>query len=43
MDHLFVTSDLLEHLSSCETGDRNLVFDRSLSDHLPIIVDFELD
>ena len=43
MDHIFVTSDFLEHLSSCETGDRNLVFDRSLSVHLPIIADFELD
>ena len=42
MDHLFVSPDLASALSSCTVGDRDDVFGRSLSDHLPIIADFNL-
>ena len=39
MDHLYVTNDLFKNLKdSAKVGDR--VFERSLSDHLPIIADF---
>lgn len=40
IDHLFVTSDLLRVLTSCNVGDEERVFGGNLSDHLPIIADF---
>lgn len=44
IDHLFVSGSLKERLISCVTAEQARVFDRSLSDHLPIIAEFsELD
>lgn len=40
IDHLFISQSLLPQLIHCETGDQDLVFTQSLSDHLPIIADF---
>lgn len=40
MDHLFVTNDLYSTIQGCEVGNRSVVFNKSLSDHLPIIADF---
>jgi exonuclease III len=42
MDHLFVTAALSEKLLRCDVGLREVVFDRRLSDHLPIVADFRL-
>jgi exonuclease III len=41
MDHLFVSNPLYSTLKSCTTGDKSIVFGKSLSDHLPIIADFK--
>lgn len=41
LDHLFVSAALVEQLRTCTVGDRSRVFDNSLSDHLPIIAEFE--
>ena len=41
MDHLFVTERLISQIKNCVAGDQNIVFDK-LSDHLPIIADFNL-
>jgi exonuclease III len=43
MDHLFVTSALSESLIGCDVGLPEVVFDRHLSDHLPIVADFSLE
>ena len=40
IDHLFVTSNIYKNLSNCVVGNQNLIFNDSLSDHLPIIGDF---
>jgi exonuclease III len=40
MDHVFVTKVLADKLITCITGDRDIVFGKRLSDHLPIIADF---
>jgi exonuclease III len=40
MDHLFVTNDLYSKLDKCTVGDQSIIFGMSLSDHLPIIADF---
>lgn len=40
IDHLFVTQGLAARLVRCETGSQTIVFDRGLSDHLPIVADF---
>ncbi len=40
LDHLYVSSILHSRLSNCITGDQNIVFGGSLSDHLPIIGTF---
>jgi endonuclease/exonuclease/phosphatase family metal-dependent hydrolase len=42
MDHLFVTKVLADDLVSCYTGEKDRVFGKRLSDHLPIIADFAL-
>ncbi|MBI3385638.1 endonuclease/exonuclease/phosphatase family protein [Candidatus Gottesmanbacteria bacterium] len=42
IDHLFVTSILAQRLIKCDVRDRARVFDKGLSDHLPIIADFRL-
>ena len=41
MDHLFSNQNLYNDLRSCSVGERQAVFDNSLSDHLPIIAVFE--
>lgn len=40
IDHMFVSPPLASRLSHCETGSRKHVFERGLSDHLPIVADF---
>ena len=40
IDHLFVTNDLYSRLISCTVGDQSVIFGKSLSDHLPIMADF---
>jgi endonuclease/exonuclease/phosphatase family metal-dependent hydrolase len=42
MDHLFVTKVLADKLVTCFTGDKDIVFGKRLSDHLPIIADFAM-
>lgn len=42
IDHLFVTPTLASRLISCVTGDAEEVFGGSLSDHLPVVADFEV-
>jgi len=41
MDHIFVTKDIYQTLVSCNTEEHNIIFDNSLSDHLPIIGNFK--
>ncbi len=41
IDHLFVTNSLISTLKNCTTGDELTIFGSSISDHLPIIADFE--
>ena len=41
MDHLYVPEAMKSRLLSCLTGDEKEVFNNSLSDHLPIIAEFE--
>jgi exonuclease III len=41
MDHLFVPKGLIGNLVSCTTGNHELVFGNSFSDHLPIIAEFK--
>lgn len=41
IDHLFVTNNLYSRIRMCKVGDQAIVFDNSLSDHLPIIADFK--
>lgn len=40
LDHLYVPKALIERLTACSVGDPKEVFDKSLSDHLPILADF---
>lgn len=40
MDHLFVTNNVFSRLGKCVVGEHSIIFDRALSDHLPIIADF---
>lgn len=39
LDHIYVSELLLCGLATCRTGKAEEIFDRSLSDHLPIIAD----
>lgn len=41
IDHLFVTNLLFSTLKNCSTGNASTIFGSSVSDHLPIIADFE--
>lgn len=43
IDHLFVTESLASRLVACDTGSRERVFEKELSDHLPVVADFEFD
>lgn len=40
MDHLFITRPLVQNLIGCDTGSVEQIFDKGMSDHLPIIADF---
>jgi exonuclease III len=42
MDHLFVTYNLHKWLNSCYAGNADVIFKNQLSDHLPIIADFDI-
>ncbi len=42
IDHLFVSNSLASTLERCSVGDEATVFGRSLSDHLPIVADFQI-
>ena len=42
MDHLFASEQLLRSLTGCMTGDQERVFGGRLSDHLPVIADFDI-
>jgi len=41
IDHLYVSDNLYQQLGNCVVGDKNIIFRKSLSDHLPIISDFK--
>ena len=41
LDHLYVTDSLFRKLTACKVEDHSVVFDNNLSDHLPIIADFD--
>ncbi len=41
IDHIFVTHSLSPKLKKCITGDKSIIFEKSVSDHLPIIADFK--
>jgi len=41
IDHLFVTNSLFSILKTCTVGDELAIFEELVSDHLPIIADFE--
>lgn len=41
IDHLFVSPSLKENLTACHTYEPERIFKQSLSDHLPIIAEFE--
>jgi exonuclease III len=43
IDHLFVTVNLYEKMIKCYVGDKSLIFENQLSDHLPIIADFNIN
>ena len=40
LDHLYVTNNIFSRLIECKVGDKNKIFNKSLSDHLPIIAEF---
>jgi exonuclease III len=42
MDHIYVSDSLLKILKDCNVSDREAIFGNSLSDHLPIIANFDL-
>lgn len=42
IDHLFVTAHIYSRLHKCAVGDQSKVFGRALSDHLPIVADFNV-
>jgi exonuclease III len=41
IDHFFVSNGLAQRLISCRTGDLERVYSLGLSDHLPIVADFQ--
>jgi exonuclease III len=43
IDHMFVTGRLSQQLVGCSVGAPSVVYDQGLSDHLPIIAEFEAD
>jgi exonuclease III len=43
LDHVYVTHMLYSSLMDCRVGDSYSIFERSLSDHLPIISNFQVN
>ena len=43
LDRLFVSPQLIEKLTKCEVSEANFVVENRLSDHLPIIAEFEIE
>lgn len=43
IDHLFVTPKLYAKIKDCHVGDESVIFGNKLSDHLPIITDFNIN
>ena len=43
IDHLFVTANLYTKINDCHVGDASLIYGNKLSDHLPIIADFNIN
>jgi len=43
MDHLFVITKLYAKIKDCHVGDESVIYGNKLSDHLPIIADFNID
>ena len=43
IDHLFVTPKLYVKIKDCHVGDESVIFGNKLSDHLPIIADFNIN
>jgi exonuclease III len=41
LDHLYVSNKLYTNLKKCTVGEKSVIFDKGLSDHLPIIAEFE--
>jgi exonuclease III len=41
LDHLFVTTGLAPSLTACDVGSEDRVFGGGLSDHLPVVADFD--
>jgi hypothetical protein len=41
LDYIFVTPDLAAKLVRCETAPEDVVFGQGLSDHLPVVADFD--
>lgn len=41
IDHFIVSEDFVPKVTSCQVRNQDIVFGRNLSDHLPIIADFE--
>ena len=41
IDHLFVTNNLYSEIENCTTGKQPVIFEKSISDHLPIVADFK--
>ncbi len=42
MDHTFVSKDMYDNLINCKVENSEIIFDKNLSDHLPIITEFEI-
>lgn len=40
IDHLYVSTSIYDRLRNCYVGDSAEIFDKQLSDHLPIVADF---
>ena len=42
MDHLFASDTLYKKLINCEVLDTLNIFEKSISDHLPIVAEFKM-
>ncbi len=41
IDHLFISNKLFKKINNCIVGDKFNIFEKSISDHLPIIAEFK--